>query len=149
MKVYLSGRILGLTYDEANNWRAEVADGFEAVGIGTINPLRRRVFFTAGDEDYTPNEIVTRDVQDVRDADLILVYLPYSTEFSTGTICEIWEAYRQGKPIVLVSDDERLTKHPWLLVAVTRMFPDFKSAVKYIVTRWADLDEEMLPPIWV
>ena len=149
LKVYLSGGIAGLTYDEANAWRVDVTERLERVGIQTINPLRRRMFFEASDEeDITPNEIVTRDIQDVRDADLILVYLPISERFSVGTVCEIWEAYRLQKPIILVSDDPRYVKHPWMVVAITRIFGDLAPALKYLMVRWADMDEDMLPEKW-
>jgi nucleoside 2-deoxyribosyltransferase len=149
MKVYLSGRIAGLTYGEANEWRDKVTDEFESCGIKTLNPLRRRLFFHADDEkDVTPNEIVTRDLQDVRDCDLVFVYLPKSDHFSVGTICELWEAYRLQKPIVLVSDDLRYHKHPWILVACTRIFGSIPDAIEYIVTRWNDTNENMLPEKW-
>jgi len=149
MKVYLSGGIAGLTYDEANAWRVDVTERLERVGIHTINPLRRRMFYNADhEEDITPNEIVTRDLQDVRDANLLLVYLPQSDRFSVGTTCEIWEAYRLQKPVILVSDDPRYTKHPWILVAATRVFTEMDAALKYLMVRWADMDEESLPERW-
>ena len=150
MKVYLSGGIAGLTYEEANKWRVDVTERLERVGIQTINPLRRRMFYGTCDnsEDFTPNEIVTRDLQDVRDADLVLIYLPKSDRFSVGTICELWEAHRLQRPIILVSDDPRYTKHPWVLVACTRIFAEMVPALKYLMVRWADMDEDSLPEVW-
>ena len=148
MKVYLSGPIAGLTFDEANGWRQEVTDAFAKVGITTLNPLRRRMFFNADDEDAAnsaPNEIVQRDVGDVRAADLTLIYW---TGMSLGTACELWECHREGKPVILVSSDPRITKHPWVQVCATRVFDNLREAVKYICVRWNDMDPDGLPEMW-
>ena len=145
MKVYLSGPIAGLTFDEANEWRQQVADVFAKVGIETLNPLRRRMFFNADEEDVSPNEIVQRDLADVRASDLVLINW---SSMSIGTACELWECYRSGKPAILVSSDPRITKHPWVQVCATRIFGDLAEAIKYICIRWNDMDPDGLPEMW-
>ena len=145
MKVYLSGQIAGLTFDEANEWRQQVADAFATVGIETLNPLRRRMFFNADEEDFSPNEIVQRDLTDLRSSDLVLINW---SSMSIGTACELWECYRSGKPVILVSSDPRITKHPWVQVCATRIFANLAEAIKYICIRWADMDPDGLPEMW-
>lgn len=146
MIVYLSGSIAGLTYDEANEWRQRVTDAFSRVGIETANPLRRRMFFSTNDEETgSPNEVVQRDISDLRRCDLTIINW---TGPSIGTICELWECYRTGKPVILVTSDPAVITHPWIRVAVTRIFPDLESAIKHICVRWADIDPEGLPEMW-
>ena len=146
MRVYLSGPIAGLTYDEANAWRQDVEDKFALSGVKTINPLRGRFFSHADDETFDANEIVFRDLKDVQDCDLMLVSMPKQDRPSIGTICEIWHAYAVlHKPTILVTDDERFTKHPWIKVAVTKIFSSMDDAVKYIVERWTDDDDRFVP----
>lgn len=135
MKVYLSGPIAGLSYEEASAWRNELTDQFQAAGIQTIDPLRRRMFAYTGDKDTTPNEIVTRDLQDVRTSDLVFIWLP---RMSIGTICELWESYRLQKPVVLVTSEAAIATHPWVQVAATRVFANKDTAVEYILRRWHD-----------
>ena len=146
MRVYLSGPIAGLTFDEANEWRQKVADAFAIVGIETLNPLRRRMFFNADEEDISPNEIVQRDLTDIRASDLVLIH--WSSMSSIDTACELWECYRSGKPAILVSSDPRVTKHPWVQVCATRIFGDLAEAIKYICVRWADMDPNGIPEMW-
>ncbi len=146
MKVYLSGCIAGFTYDEANVWRETVTDVFAKVGIATLNPLRRRLFYHADDEDgVTPAAIVQRDVADVRDSDILLIVWSHP---SIGTACELWEAYREGKPIILVTQNNTIRNHPWVRVCVTRIFSCISDATKYICDRAADMNPDGLPEMW-
>lgn len=146
MRCYLSGPIAGLTYEEANAWRQDVEDKFIAAGVRTINPLRGRFFAHADDEAFDPNEIVFRDLKDVQDCDIMLVNMRRQDRPSIGTICEIWHAYAVlHKPTILVTDDERFVNHPWIKVAVTKIFPTLDAAVKYIIERWNDDDEAVVP----
>ena len=142
MKVYLSGGIAGMTFEEANSWRTEVTEKLREFGIQAINPLRGRMFVHSGEEEFNPNEIVGRDLRDIRAADLVLVYIPRTERFSIGTTCEMWHTYyTEHKPLILVSDDPRYTGHPWVQVMTTKVFEKMEPAVQYIVERWADEEE--------
>ena len=136
MKVYLSGGIAGLTFEEANAWRSEVTEKLRDRGAQTLNPLRGRMFLCADDEVLDPNEIVQRDLRDIRACDLVLARMDAP---SIGTAIEIWQAYYvEHKPVILVSQNIKLREHPWLQVACTKMFAHLDIALDYIATRWAD-----------
>lgn len=136
MKVYLSGTIAGLSFEEANKWRSEVTEKLRDFGIQTLNPLRGRMFLQSDDEDLSPNEVVHRDLSDLRNCDLVLAVMEYP---SVGTIMEIWQTYFvEKKPVILVSMNTHYVRHPWMRVACTKMFRTLDEAVEYIVTRWAN-----------
>jgi hypothetical protein len=69
------------------------------VGLVPIDPYRNKDL-TKQLSEYSATEIVLRDMADLKDAAAVLV-LP-GWEHSFGVICEIWEARRQGKTIVVV-----------------------------------------------
>lgn len=139
MKVYLSGKIGGLTFEKANEWRQDVTDRFQSAGIKSLNPLRGRLFQHADHHGEDINEIVNRDLRDVKNCDLVLVYLPAPVNLIIGTVCEIWQAYTiDKKPVILVTDDPYIIGHPWIKVAATKILPDLDTAVRYIIDRWND-----------
>ena len=140
LKVYLSGGIAGMTFEEANVWRSQVTEQLRSFGIQALNPLRGRMFLgTAEGEDFDPNELVQRDLRDIRNCDLVLVHMELP---SLGTSMEIWQAhYIEKKPVILVTTNPHISGHPWVRVASTKMFADMDKAIEYIVTRWADVEE--------
>lgn len=136
MKIYLSGTIAGLTFEEANKWRSEVTEKLRDFGIQTLNPLRGRMFVNSDEEGRDPYEIVQRDLRDLRDCDFVLAYMDSP---SVGTSMEIMQAYSvEKKSVVLVSGNSKLLDHPWLRVTCTSMFETLDKAIEYIITRWAD-----------
>jgi len=50
---------------------------------------------------------------------------------------EVMYAWNLGKPVVIVSTDNRIINHPWLIAMSVRIFDDLKTACDYIVEFWA------------
>jgi len=141
MKVYLSGGIGGLTFEEANKWRSEATEQLREFGIQVLNPLRGRMFEAEviDNADFNPNELVHRDLRDMRQCDLVLARLDVP---SIGTTMEIWHTYFvEHKPVILVSNNRNIQNHPWIQVACTKVFDKQDKAIEYIVTRWADEEQ--------
>lgn len=124
-KVYLSGPITGLSFNEAEGWteyakqQLNVLD-FEHIGkfrIDGYKPLRKKTFLkdekSLSAHGYnihplsTNRGIVTRDMYDVKTSDAILVNLLGAKRVSIGTVCEISGAFVLDKPIVLVMEKEQ------------------------------------------
>lgn len=113
-KVYLAGPITGLTYDEGQDWRTEAIDYFAAHGIHALSPLRNkeflRTFGKLNDQYLNVNPlsddsgIVTRDRNDVKTCDCVLMNLLGAQKVSIGTMIEVgWsDAYR--KPLIVVME---------------------------------------------
>jgi nucleoside 2-deoxyribosyltransferase len=133
--VYLAGAIAGKDFDEASDWRIHAQIALGDRNIETLNPLRAKERLADQNggristdfRDYAHNGafftsrgIMTRDCNDVRRADALLVNLLGLEERSAGTIMELGWAYLLGKPCIVAieeSGNPHLT-HPMLVEAM-------------------------------
>jgi nucleoside 2-deoxyribosyltransferase len=130
--VYLAGAIAGEEFEDALNWRIHAQLTLADRGIETLSPLRAKEALAGQNggristdfRDYqhtgaffTSRGIMTRDCNDVRRADALLVNLLGLEERSAGTIMELGWAYLLGKPCVVAieeSGNPHLT-HPMIV----------------------------------
>lgn len=125
-RVYLSGPMTGLLYEEADNWRQIATRTLTLDGIGAINPLRGKdglrgkVFSTSydyGEEILNTgnSSILQRDHFDVTNADVVLCFLAGATKVSIGTVAELAWAHTHRIPIVVVAEKEgNVHDHPFI-----------------------------------
>ena len=135
-KIYLSGPIMDEHVDTAKTWReratAELREHFVI-----LDPMRRN--FKDREVD-SANEITEFDLQDVRDADILLVN--YS-KVSIGTSMEVfYAAHDLGKFIVAFSPYPYKECSPWMVRYCTKILPDINSAIAYIRDHFVHLDIE-------
>ena len=135
-KIYLSGPIMDEHLELAVTWREfakqELKDHFVL-----LDPMRRN--FKDREVD-SANEIVEFDLQDVRDADILLVN--YS-KTSIGTSMEVfYAAHDQGKFVIAFSPFPFQDMSPWMVRYCTKILPSLQEAVTYIrdhfITRHVD-----------
>ena len=125
-KIYLSGPIMDERLDLAVTWREfakrELKDHFVL-----LDPMRRN--FKDREVD-SANEIVEFDLQDVRDADIVLVN--YS-KTSIGTAMEVfYAAHDLGKFVVAFSPFSFQDCSPWMVRYCTKILPGLRQAIAYI-----------------
>ncbi|HCX23421.1 MAG TPA: hypothetical protein DHN29_15990 [Cytophagales bacterium] len=142
MHVYLAGPIALCDRGEANDWRHDISARLDAFGVVGVSPLRCEPL--VGDkydlvyEDVrfgTPKAIAGKNYFDTKQCDLILAYLPQEINErrpSYGTVIEIGWAQAFSKPIILVTDDPYLSKHPLIAARVNWIVEDFDDAVDVI-----------------
>ena len=128
--IYLSGPIMDEHAGQAVEWRSRakelLSDGFDM-----LDPMRRKFVDRQVD---SANEIVEFDLQDVRDADLILVNY---NKPSIGTSMEVfYAAHDLGKFIVAFSPFEYKDCSPWMARFCTKILPSLEEAVEYIITHF-------------
>ena len=129
-KIYLSGPIMDETHTAAKTWR-EVAKQQLCDHFILLDPMRRN--FKDREVD-SANEIVEFDLQDVRDADIIIVN--YSKP-SIGTSMEIfYAAHDLGKFVVGFSPFSFKDCSPWMVKYCTKILPDLEEACRYIDTHF-------------
>ena len=131
-KIYLSGPIMDEHSGTAREWRnaAKTLLGSE---FKTLDPMRRKFVDRQVD---SANEIVEFDLQDVRDADIILVN--YNTA-SIGTSMEVFYAsYNLGKFVVAFSPFEYRDCSPWMARFCTKILPTLEDAVSYIKANFGE-----------
>ena len=84
------------------------------------------------------NEIVEFDLQDVRDADIILVNY---NKPSIGTAMEVfYAAHNLGKFIVAFSPFSFEECSPWMVRFCTKILPDLQSALDYLRAHFVELE---------
>ena len=131
-KIYLSGPIMEEVSGQAVAWRELAKRGLRD-SFTLIDPMRRN--FKDREVD-SANEIVDFDLQDVRDADIILVN--YS-KASIGTAMEVFYASHDlGKFVVAFAPFSFKDCSPWMVRHCTKILPDLASAVSYINENFRD-----------
>lgn len=130
-KIYLSGPIMDEHEGVAREWR-ETAKRLLGDKFFLLDPMRRN--FKDREVD-SANEIVRFDLQDVEDADLILVNY---NKPSIGTSMEIFHAsHNLGKFVVAFSPFTFADCSPWMVKYCTKILPDLEQACDYIKRHFA------------
>ena len=130
--VYLSGPIMDEHEGAAREWR-ETAKQLLGANFHLLDPMRRKFVDRQVD---SANEIVEFDLQDVRDADLLLVNY---NRASIGTSMEVfYAAHDQGKFVVAFSPLEFKDCSPWMAKFCTKILPDLETAAQYINDHFCD-----------
>ena len=125
-KIYLCGPIMDETEGAAAEWR-QVAHAKLDDDFVILDPMRRN--FKDREVD-SANEIVEFDLQDVRDADIILVN--YS-KASIGTSMEVFYASNELKKFVIAFSPFSFQNcSPWMVKFCTKILPSLEEAVTYI-----------------
>ncbi len=117
--VYLAGPITGLTYDGAEDWRAQAQASLMDYNIRAYSPLRGKEYLRSIGEisghgkEYaemgplsTPRGVTTRDRFDATRCDVLLVNLVGAKRVSIGTVMEIAWADLKRTPIVVAMESE-------------------------------------------
>ncbi len=112
--------------DLAKTWRERATEQLKNDFI-ILDPMRRN--FKDREVD-SANEIVEFDLQDVRNADILLVNY---NKTSIGTSMEVfYAAHDLGKFIVAFSPFAFQECSPWMVRYCTKILPSFEEAIQYI-----------------
>jgi len=125
-KIYLCGPIMDCAVGEALDWRTRAKERLAGRFI-LLDPMRRNF---RDNEIDSSNEIVEFDLQDVRDADIVLVN--YS-KASIGTAMEVFYASHDlGKFVIAFAPFEFKDCSPWMVRYCTKILPTLDAALTYI-----------------
>ena len=139
-KVYLSGPMAGLSYEQGTEWRDYVKDKL-GNDINCLSPYRGKDYFKGQvitNQVYsqvmsTPKAITIRDRWDTVNADVVLVNLTDYQKFSVGTIMEIAWADAARVPVVAVIPTEsEYIKHPILTQCCAYIVQDLDEAINIV-----------------
>jgi hypothetical protein len=116
----------GLGVEYAHAWRKEAAALLPEFRM--VSPFRggkiERAYkegHYSGARVFTPNEIVVRDLQDIKGADMVLAEMRDEAYNYIGTSQEIFFAASIGLPVVLWTT-EKYALHPWLVRHCVKIF---------------------------
>lgn len=125
-KIYLCGPIMDCETQAAKDWRTRAKERLAGRFI-LLDPMRRSF---RDNEIDSANEIVDFDLQDVRDADVLLVN--YS-KASVGTSMEVFYASHDLRKFVIAfSPFEFKNCSPWMVRFCTKIMPNLEAAIDYI-----------------
>ena len=134
--IYLSGPIMDEHEGTAREWR-ETAKKMLGENFRLLDPMRWKFVDRQVD---SANEIVEFDLQDVRDADIILVNY---NKASIGTAMEIfYAAHDQGKFVITFSPFSFQDCSPWIVRFSTKILPTLEDACQYIKTNFGPVTDE-------
>ena len=126
LTIYLSGPIMDEHNGAARAWREE-AKRLLSPQFRLLDPMRRKFVDRQVD---SANEIVEFDLQDVRDADIVLVNYDKP---SIGTSMEVfYAAFDQGKFVISFSPFSFENCSPWMVRFSTKILPTLEDACTYI-----------------
>ena len=125
-KIYLCGPIMDEHAGRARAWRA-TAQKLLGRQFILLDPMRRN--FKDREVD-SANEIVEFDLQDVREADIILVNYAKN---SIGTSMEVFYASHDlNKFVIAFTPFSFKDSSPWMVRFCTKLLPSLEDACTYI-----------------
>lgn len=137
LKIYLAGKMSGLTYEEMNSWRiktkikllnAAKTSGYRLI---IINPVE---FYNFEEKKHqSEEEVEDYDLAHVISSDIIIVNLE-GLNTSDGTKIELHDAKYHNKIPVIAFGHEMsyLDLHPWIKRNITRVEKDMEGVIEYI-----------------
>lgn len=143
--VYLCGPIDGHTHSSASIWRSAAATRL-APEFEVLNPLRGHEFEgTDWRGKFTLNEVVTRDLTDIRRARVVLRH--FDSISSEGSAMEtFFAAHVCGLPVVTFGTTVTREGLPgWLQHHTVRHFALLNEAVAYVKAQYLLPGEEVEP----
>ena len=133
VKIYLSGGIGNISFEERSKWRQQVIDAIkfnydcekEPIFFNPVN------YYDFEEVRYkTQREVMEFDLNALRNSDLVIVN--FNDPSSLGTCAELAIAYDMKIPIVGINKDGK-ELHPWLTEFTSRMCYSVREAVEYVV----------------
>ena len=128
-KIYLAGKMSGLTYEQMNDWRRKVKTYLEGYDVHCFNPVDY-YNFEMDKSTYTEKEVKQFDLFLVKMSSLIIVNLEYPD--TIGTAIELQKAQDWGIPIIAFGRTEERPVHPWMDLCITKECKTMADAVTYI-----------------
>jgi nucleoside 2-deoxyribosyltransferase len=131
-KIYLCGPIMDEHEGAARAWREQAVELLKKDFV-LLDPMRRN--FKDREVD-SANEIVEFDLQDIRDADIILVNY---NKNSVGTSMEVFYASHELKKFVVAFSPFSFQDcSPWMVRFSTKILPTLERACSYITEHFID-----------
>jgi nucleoside 2-deoxyribosyltransferase len=137
LKIYLAGKMGGLTFSQMNDWRYKLKNKLISMsndvgeGITVINPVDYYNFEIIRHQ--SEEEVEDYDLAHVTSSDIVIVSLE-GLNSSIGTIIELHDAhYHKRIPVLAFGYKNEYDKlHPWIKRDITRVEESIDDIVNYI-----------------
>ena len=122
--IYLSGRVNGLTYNEAMTWRKQLKNKL----ITDFN-----CYMPEYQTDVSQNEIWDHNYYMIDKSDILVVNFDYDNTIPfLGTSIEIGRAYYQRKPIIIYSTKDWVKNNFTLKYHSTKIIDSMDDLIEYL-----------------
>ena len=148
MKIYLSG---GMEFKKSLGieWREWITAELEKIGHIAIDPTKLELDANLAGPAQTHltelklqgkldevrsivrNTLFRKDMWGIQMSDVVLVLYDESVQKGAGTLSESWEAFREGRPVYLVTEFGLEKVPTWLIGETTAMFFNFEDFLAY------------------
>lgn len=136
LKIYLAGKMSGLTMEQMNTWRNELEFRLSVYAemskckIKILNPVKYYNFEVV--KHQTEREVKDFDLRLVNSSDIVVVNLD-GLQTSDGTKYELHDARKANIPVLAFGDCELYEKlHPWTQDNITRVDKTMDDIAMYI-----------------
>lgn len=134
VKIYLSGGMGNLSFEEQSKWRSQIMN---AIKFGDYDYEKKPLFFDPTqyynfeeERHKSEREVMEFDLHNLRNSDLVIVN--FNDPNSIGTAMELILAYEMKIPIIGLNKEQK-NIHPWLECCCTRMCESLREAVEYVI----------------
>ena len=139
-RVYLSGRMDGVSVEEGNRWRLIQGAKLIEAGFEIYNPYSGKPADKKEHLEYTPNEIHHRDIHFLNKSSILLVCLEMpemirAKDAPFFTIGEMYLAHKAEMPIIC-HQNPFSGRHGYEAI-VTKTLPTLDDAVEYIIENYS------------
>jgi len=148
-EIYLAGPITGLTYDDCTSWRDYVKNNLPDY-IHTLSPMRGKDHLAIkkqtddnhviqnsyeGNVMTSSKGINTRDYNDVKRSDVVLINLLDTKKVSIGTVMEIAWCRAFDIPTILIMEDEgNIHEHVMLTYDIGFRVTNLEQAISVAIS---------------
>ena len=133
IKIYLSGGMGNLSWEEQSKWRQQVQDAIKYNNECEKKPIFFNPvnYFNFEEVRYkTQKEVMEFDLYNLRNSNLVIVN--FNDVKSIGTAMELVLAKERNIPVIGFGVNGQ-TIHPWLLECCTRVCENLRETVSYVV----------------
>ena len=137
LKIYLAGKMSGLTMEQMNDWRISITNRLNIVAenagykVIVINPV---LFYNfEGKRHQSEDEVENFDLYHATTSDLVIVNLD-GLNTSDGSKLEVHDCnYHNGIPVIAFGESGLYEDlHPWIKNDITRVEENAQDVVNYI-----------------
>jgi hypothetical protein len=145
---YLSGGMEFKT-NLGSKWRSWLTEELAKFGYSVIDPVQLEVGdhgeplqrnLTAWKESGQLDKVrqgvrdvlFVRDIRGLHQSDAMILFYDESVQRGAGTLSEAWEAFREGKPIYVVTEFPTMRVPTWLIGETTGIFTSFEFLLEYV-----------------
>lgn len=139
-KAYLAGPITGTSYEESTDWREYASKILAYLNIEGLSPMRGKDYLTSEtrildsyDEHILSHQrgIMTRDFNDCKRADILIVNFLGAERASIGTCMEIAWAYSNRVPVICIMEEKgNIHDHSMIREAIGFRVTNVDDAIK-------------------